>query len=164
MVLLGWATIGAYGAVYYSFGVLLQPVREATGWSVSALTAGFSAGVLLGGAGGVLAGRALDRIGPRPVLGVALGLGCTALLGASYAPELWHFIASWAIGAGAVAGGLYYHVTMATTLRLYAGRRAAAISVLTPCINVGLLLAFPASVEAAMVATFVLGLAIGTET
>ncbi len=130
-MLLGWATIGAYGAVYYSFGVLLQPVREATGWSVSALTAGFSAGVLLGGAGGVLAGRALDRIGPRPVLGVALGLGCTALLGASYAPELWHFMASWAIGAGAVAGGLYYHVTMAVTARLYPERRAAAFSILT---------------------------------
>ena len=131
MLLLGWTTIGAYGAVYYSFGVLLQPVREATGWSASALTAGFSAGVLLGGAGAVVAGRALDRTGARPVLGVALAVGCTALLGASYAVELWQFLAGWAIGGGAVAGGLYYHVTMAVTARLYSGRRAAAFSVLT---------------------------------
>ena len=130
-MLLGWTTIGAYGAVCYSFGVLLQPIRDATGWSTSALTAGFSMSVLVGGVGAVLAGRGLDRIGARPVLVVSLAVGCAGLLAASYATETWQFIAAWAIGAGAVASGLYYHVTMAVTARLFPEQRAAVFSVLT---------------------------------
>ena len=133
MLLLGWTTIGAYGAVYYSFGVLLAPMRDATGWSTGALTGGFSLSVLLGGACAVLAGRALDQAGARPVLVVSLVVGCAGLLAASYAEESWQFIAGWAIGGGAVAGGLYYNVTMALTARLYPAQRPAAFSILTLC-------------------------------
>ncbi|MDA0302202.1 MAG: hypothetical protein O2822_06715, partial [Chloroflexi bacterium] len=125
VLLLGWTTIGAYGAVYYSFGVLLAPMRDATGWSTGALTGGFSLSVLLGGACAVLAGRALDQAGARPVLVVSLVVGCAGLLAASYAEESWQFIAGWAIGGGAVAGGLYYNVTMALTARLYPAQRPA---------------------------------------
>ena len=130
-LLLGLATIGAYGAVYYSFGVLLAPIRDATGWSTSTLAGGFSLSVLAGGAAGVLAGRVLDRFGARPILIVAVGVGCASLLAASYARESWQFIAAWMLGGGAVAGGLYYNVTMSVTARLYPARRAAAFSVLT---------------------------------
>ena len=56
---------------------------------------------------------------------------------------------------GRLAGGIL--------LDRWDAKKVAAISVLTPCINVGLLLAFPGSVEVAMIATLVLGLAIGTE-
>jgi predicted MFS family arabinose efflux permease len=56
---------------------------------------------------------------------------------------------------GRLAGGIL--------LDRWDAKKVAALSVLTPCINVGLLLAFPTSVEAAMAATFILGLAIGTE-
>ena len=130
-LLLGLATIGAYGAVYYSFGVLLAPIRDATGWSTSTLAGGFSLSVLAGGAAGVLAGRVLDRFGARPILIVAVGVGCASLLAASYARESWQFIAAWMLGGGAVAGGLYYNITMSVTARLYPARRAAAFSVLT---------------------------------
>jgi MFS family permease len=131
VLLLGCTTIGAYGAVYYSFGVLLTPMRDATGWSTGALSGGFSLSVLLGGACAVLAGRVVDRAGARLVLAVSLAVGCAGLLAASYAEESWQFVAGWAIGGGAVAGGLYYNVTMALTARLYPAQRPAAFSILT---------------------------------
>jgi MFS family permease len=56
---------------------------------------------------------------------------------------------------GRLAGGIL--------LDKWDAKKVAAISVLAPCLNVGLLLAFPGSIEAAMAATFMLGLAIGTE-
>lgn len=63
------------------------------------------------------------------------------------------------MGIGSIIGRLVGGIL----LDWWDAKKVAAISVLTPCINVGLLLAFPSSIEAAMVATFVLGLAIGTE-
>ena len=51
VLLLGLAIIGAYGTAYYSIGVLIPVIGEATGWSTSALAAGFSLGLL--GTGGM---------------------------------------------------------------------------------------------------------------
>ncbi len=130
-VLLGFTTIGAYGAVYYSFGVFIGPISQDTGWTTGLLAGAFSLSVLAGGAGALVAGRTLDRAGSRPVLLAALLLGCSMLFAASLARESWQFVIAWTVGAGAVSGGLYYHVTMAVTARLYPEQRAAAFSVLT---------------------------------
>ncbi len=129
--LLGVATIGAYGVVFYAFGVFIEPLHEDTGWSTGTLSFAYSAGVLLSGAAAVAGGRTLDRRGSRPVMLAGVAVGALGLIAASEARHIAWFVAAWAVTGGAVAGGLYYHVTMATTSRLYAGRRAAAISVLT---------------------------------
>lgn len=129
--LLGVATIGAYGVVNYGFGVFIDPLHEDTGWSTGTLSFAFSAGVLLSGAVAFLAGRTLDRHGSRRVMLTALVVGGLGFLAAAEARHVAWFVACWAVTGGAIAGGLYYHVTMATTSRLYSERRAAAISVLT---------------------------------
>jgi len=129
--LLGIATIAAYGVVFYAFGVFIEPLHEDTGWSTGTLSFAYSAGVLLSGAAAVVGGRTLDRRGSRPVMLTGVAVGALGLLAASEARHIAWFVACWAVTGGAVAGGLYYHVTMATTTRLYADRRAAAISVLT---------------------------------
>ena len=67
-VLLGLATIGAYGTAYYAIGVLIPVIAEDTGWRSSLLSAGFSLGVLGQGAVALLAGHTFDRRGSRPVL------------------------------------------------------------------------------------------------
>ena len=130
-ILLGLATIGAYGVVYYAFGIFIEPLHDDTGWSTATLSLAYSAGVLLSGVCAVVAGRALDRRGPRPVMLTGVIVGALGLLAASEARQVAWFVACWSIAGGAVAGGLYYNVTMSTTSRLYVERRAAAISVLT---------------------------------
>ena len=130
-VLLGFATIGAYGLVQYAIGVLVPAITADTGWSTGTLAAAFSVGVLLSGPAAVASGYALDRAGSRPVLLGALGSGAALLLAASWAGGPGRFIVLWGLGAAAVGGGLYYPVTMAATVRLYPERRAPALSVLT---------------------------------
>jgi MFS family permease len=130
-LLLGLATIGAYGTAYYSIGVLIPVIGEATGWSTSALAGGFSLGLLGQGGLALLAGRVFDVAGSRPVMLVATIVGVGLLFLASLGEESWQFMLAWSSGAAVVGGGLYYNVTMPATTRLYPEGRVAAFSVLT---------------------------------
>jgi MFS family permease len=131
VLLLGLATIGAYGTAYYSIGVLIPVIAEETDWSSSLLSAGFSLGVLGQGATALFFGHTFDRRGSRPVLLPAIGAGAILLLLASLARQPWQFVLAWALGGAVIGGGLYYNVTMPVTARLFPDRRAAAFSILT---------------------------------
>ncbi len=63
------------------------------------------------------------------------------------------------MGIGSVIGRLAGGVL----LDWFDAKKVAAASVLTPCVTVALLLAFPGSIPAAMASSLILGLAIGTE-
>jgi MFS family permease len=130
-VLLGFATIGAYGTAYYAVGVLIPVIAREEGWSNGTLSAGFALGVLGQGALALFFGARFDRLGSRPVLIPALLIGGAALLLASQAAEPWQFVAAWSAGSATIGGGLFYNVTMPVTARLYPHDRAAAFSVLT---------------------------------
>jgi hypothetical protein len=62
---LGLLTIVAYGACYYAYGVLIQPIGADTRWPDAALGAIFSAILVISGALGIVAGRVLDHRGPQ---------------------------------------------------------------------------------------------------
>jgi MFS family permease len=130
-VLLGIATIGAYGTAYYSIGVLIPVIAESTGWSIGALAGGFSLGLLGQGALSLFAGHVFDTVGSRPVMLASTIAGGALLLGASFAESSLLFTSSWSAGAAFVGGGLYYNMTMPITASLYPTDRVAAFSVLT---------------------------------
>jgi len=131
VALLGLATIGAYGLAQYAIGTLLPAIAGGEGWSSGTLAGGYAVGILFQGPVALLAGREFDRRGSRLVLLPALLVGSAALLLASIAPTAWAFVVFWAIGSAAFGGGLYYSMTMPATVRLYASRRAQALSLLT---------------------------------
>ena len=60
--------IVSWGVLYYAFPVLAPSISADTGWPVAAVTAAFSAGLVVSGLVGIASGRLLDRIGPRPVM------------------------------------------------------------------------------------------------
>jgi MFS family permease len=130
-LLLGLATIGAYGTAYYSIGVLIPAISQDADWSIGVLAAAFSVGTLGQGAIALLCGRLLDAGGSATVLRTSIVVGALLLLAASLAQESWQFVVAWSSGAAIIGGGLYYNVTMPLTARLYAERRAEAFSVLT---------------------------------
>ena len=130
-LLLGLATIGAYGLAYYGIGVLVPAIGEETGWSASILAAGFSLGVVGQGGFALVFGHVLDRHGSRRVFIFALMVGSLLLLGASFVRGPIQFMVVWAMGSAVVGGGLFYNVTMPATARLYPEKRALAFSVLT---------------------------------
>ncbi len=129
--LLGLVTISAYGSWYYSFGVLLDPIRDDTGWGESSLATSFSVGIALAGIGSLFGGRLLDRVGTRTVLTLAALGGAAGLLLASFAQHVVVFLVGSAVALSVIASLGFYHVTMAAAVRLHPSNPARAISVLT---------------------------------
>jgi len=129
--ILGIVTICAYGAWYYSFGVLLDPIRLDTGWRESTLASAFSIGIVVTGLGSLFGGRLLDRVGHRTVFLLAGLLSGISLGVASIAPNAAVFVVAAALGQGALGAFGFYHVTMATVVRLNPQAPAKAIAVLT---------------------------------
>ena len=128
---LGVLTIIGYGACYYAYGVLIGPISADTGWPDAALGAVFSAALVITGAGGMVAGRVLDRRGPRPGFLLAGIAGAGALLAASLQGALVPFAVAYAGGCGLVGALGFYHITQAVAARTAPAAPARAIIWLT---------------------------------
>ena len=128
---LGLLTICAYGSWYYAFGVLLEPIRNDTGWPESTLASSFSAGTILIGLSALFGGRMLDQLGHRPVFILGGVLGVSGLVVASIATHVAVFFVGSAIGLAAFGSLGFYHVTMTTAVRLNPDEPARSIAVLT---------------------------------
>jgi predicted MFS family arabinose efflux permease len=118
VVLLGVATVGAYGLVLYGFGAFVAPMRDDTGWSNGAISAAFSISNLLGGLLALTTGRWLDRVGGRPVMGGTLAVGAMLLVLSSFAERATYFVLAWGVGGAIISAGLFYNTTMAITARV----------------------------------------------
>jgi MFS family permease len=130
LVVLCGTQIVSWGVLYYAFAVLAPSIAADTGWSLSATTAAFSAGLVVSAVVGIPAGRWLDRVGPRPVMTVGSAIGVPAVLGIALAPGLAAFVAAWVIAGVAMAGTLYPPAFAAVT-RWWGPRRVGALTALT---------------------------------
>jgi MFS family permease len=128
---LGLVTIAAYGVAYYSYGVLIDPIRAQTGWSSPGLGAVFSGVLVIGGAGGLVGGRLVDRFGTRPVFLFAGAVGAGAVALASYQHDLLAFALLYATGCGVIAALGFYHVTQPAAIRVAPGAPERAVVWLT---------------------------------
>jgi MFS family permease len=128
---LGLVTIAAYGVAYYSYGVLIDPIRAQTGWSSPGLGAVFSGVLVIGGAGGLVGGRVVDRFGTRPVFLFAGTAGAGAVALASYQHALLAFALLYATGCGVIAALGFYHVTQPAAIRDAPGAPERAVVWLT---------------------------------
>ncbi len=131
ILVLGLVTIAAYGAWFYAFGVLLDPILADTGWSETGLTATFSVSAALGALVAMPAGRLVDRHTSRPALLMAAALSMAGIWAASYAEALWVFAAGAIVAGAALQGLAFYHVTQATSVRVAPGQPTRAIARLT---------------------------------
>ena len=128
---LGLLTIVAYGACYYAYGVLIQPIGADTHWPDAALGAIFSAILVITGVLGTMAGRLLDRRGPRLVFLLAAVAGTGGMLAASAQSALLPFAITYAGGCGLVGALGFYHITQAAAARAAPAAPARAIVWLT---------------------------------
>ena len=128
---LGLVTIVAYGVAYYSYGVLVDPIRADTGWSPAALGAIFSAVLVVGGVGGLAGGWLVDRSGTRPAFLLSGTVGALAIALASYQTRLTMFAVLYAGGCGVIAALGFYHVTQPAAIRAAAKSPDRAVVWLT---------------------------------
>jgi MFS family permease len=114
---LGLVTIVAYGVAYYSYGVLIDPIHKGTGWSSPALGAVFSGVLVIGGAGALVGGRLVDRLGTRPAFLLAGTVGAAAVAAASYQHDLPAFGVLYAFGCGLITALGFYNITQPAAIR-----------------------------------------------
>lgn len=131
VAVLGLVTIAVYGAWFYSFGVLLDPIIADTGWSEPAVAVAFSSSLVLAGFGALAGGWFLDRWGSRIVFGVAAVLGGGTLVVAAGAGTASSFAIAGGVGGGVLASLGFYHVTQTAAVRISPRSEDRAIAVLT---------------------------------
>ena len=78
--------VTSWGILYYAFPVLSGRISAATGWSPPALTAAFSAGLVVSAVAGVGVGRWIDRHGPRGVMTLGSVVAVLAVVAIAVAP------------------------------------------------------------------------------
>lgn len=120
----------SWGLLYYSLPVALVPIGADTGWSVAAMTAAFSAGLIVSAIVGVRVGRALDRTGPRLLMSTGSVIGVVALLLVGGAPNFAVFAAAWLV-AGFAQAAVFYQPAFVVITRWYGPDRVRALTVLT---------------------------------
>ena len=122
--------IVSYGVLYYAFPVLAGDISTSTGWTRTAVTAAFSAGNLTSAVTGVLAGRLIDRHGPRPVMTAGSVLAAAAVAAIATAPGYGWFVGAWLV-AGVAMAGVFYPPAFAALTGWYGPGRVRALTTLT---------------------------------
>jgi MFS family permease len=120
----------SWGVLYYAFAVLAPSIAADTGWSLSATTAAFSAGLAVSAVVGIPVGHWLDRVGPHLVMTVGSLIGVPAVLGIALAPGIGWFVVGWLVAGVGMAGTLYPPAFAAVT-RWWGPRRVGALTALT---------------------------------
>lgn len=127
---LGITQILGFGSSYYLPAVLAGPIAAETGWSLSAVAAGLSVGLLASGLVSPRIGREIDRHGGRPVLAAGSVLLAAGQAMLALGQTLPVFFAGWlVIGIGMGAG--LYDAAFSTLARLYGAKARRAIAAVT---------------------------------
>jgi MFS family permease len=127
---LGITQILGWGSTYYLLSVLAKPISADTGWPLSVLIGGMSAGMIASGLVSPRVGRTIDRIGGRATLALSSILFAGGLVALGTAQNLpWYFAAWLIIGVGMGCG--LYDAAFATLGRLYGAEARGAIGSLT---------------------------------
>jgi predicted MFS family arabinose efflux permease len=129
-VKLGLAQTLAWASSYYLPAVLAAPMAAALGIATSTVFAAFSLALLASAAVGPWAGRAIDRIGGRPVLIASNLVFAAALVALGLAQAPWQMFAAWALMGVAMGSGLY-EAAFATVVRLHGRDARVAITGIT---------------------------------
>ncbi|MBW3657455.1 MAG: MFS transporter [Actinobacteria bacterium] len=131
LVALGVLSIVAFGGWFYGFGVLLEPIRQDTGWAETTLTSTYGASLFLTGLGAAVGGAVIDRRGGRTLLVGAGVLAGAALVATSFATSPAAFAVAGAVAGGTIGAGGYYHATQAIIGRLAPEARTRGMTALT---------------------------------
>lgn len=120
----------SFGVLYYAFPVLAADITADTGWSTTAITSAFSAGLIVAGLTGVYVGRLLDTRGPRVVMASGSALAVVATAGIAAAPTFLLFVLAWLV-AGVAMAAVFYQPAFAAITRWFETDRVRALTTLT---------------------------------
>src|SRR5215475_12435279 len=124
------ATVGAAG-FRATPGVMIDPLRQAFGWSTASISAAVSVNLVRYGLTAPFAAALMDRFGVRRVVGTALllvaaGSGLTVFMTAS-----WQLVLCWGVLVGLGTGSMALAFVATVTSRWFVRRRGLITGVLT---------------------------------
>ncbi len=94
------------GVIGFSFGVFIEPIRDEMGWTVAAITIGYSLRAFESGLMAPFTGYLVDRLGPRRMAIGGLLIVFVGMLYFASAQTVWHYYsASLVIAIGQSASG-----------------------------------------------------------
>jgi MFS family permease len=128
-------TVG-YGALYYSFAVLLAPLARDLHTSTTAVTGALTAATLTGAAAAVPVGRWLDRHGGRALMTVGSATGTVLLVLLSTVHNLAALYAVW-VGIGLASAMCLYEAAFAVVVTWHRHPRRLANALLAVTVVAG---------------------------
>ncbi len=134
----GWAVAGSlaiteltsWGILFYSFSVMVTPMRADLGWSAGTVTGAFAGAFLISGISAIVVGRLVDRYGSRVVMSSGSCLGAVLLLLWSRVTNPVEFYLIWA-GLGVASAMLFYEPAFAATTSWFTTLRRHALTIVT---------------------------------
>ncbi|MEX1177893.1 MAG: MFS transporter [Nitriliruptor sp.] len=126
---LGLVAIVGFGVWFYGYGVLLEPIRQDTGWSEAVLSSAYGVSLFGSGALATVTGHLVHQHGSRVVYAVGATIAPVAYLVGASAGRVWVFALA-AVVAGSVTGALGYYALIHTVIAqlVPADARAGAIT------------------------------------
>ena len=125
-------------------GVLIRPLEAEFGWDRASISAAVALSILTFGAGGIWAGSATQRFGPRLVASLGVALVATGLAAVLTLGALWQLFLYWGVvvGLGTGAAGSVIGATIAHSW--FRTHRGLIIGILGAANSMGQLLLIPA--------------------
>ena len=118
VALLGLSQTLSWGSSFYLPAVLAHPMATDLGLPPPMVYLAFSLALVVSAAVGPASGRAIDKLGGRPVLLGCNGIFALGLVLLALAQGPWGLFAAWAVMGLAMGAGLY-EAAFATLVRLY---------------------------------------------
>ena len=143
-VFYGWYVVAAIclittttsGLAFYNLSVLLAAFTAERGFPVALASSATATFFIAGGIGGIIAGRLVDRIDPRIVIGTSATLGALTLATAGLLRETWQLYLFHAVFGLCHGGGGLVPVTTLVA-RWFNKRRALAFSLASTGLSLG---------------------------
>jgi MFS family permease len=134
----GWAVaaslaiteLTSWGILFYSFSVMVTPMRTDLKWSAGTVTGAFAVAFLVSGISAIVVGRWVDRYGSRVVMTIGSCLGVAMLLLWSRVSNPIEFYGIWVV-LGIASAMLFYEPAFAATATWFTNKRRLAVTIVT---------------------------------
>ncbi|MDQ6834221.1 MAG: MFS transporter, partial [Chloroflexota bacterium] len=143
----GWIVVGVTAVTLITSagersvpGVLIHPLEQEFGWSAAAISVAISIGLLLFGLMGPIAGRLMDRSGPRRLMVIGLLLIVVSTSTSAAMTQLWQLVLLWGVVSGIGTGMVATVLGAAVANRWFVEKRGLVMGIFGGATSAGQLL------------------------
>jgi MFS family permease len=143
VVAVAFVTMAVGVSARTAFSLLMPPLLTEFGWDRGLAAGAFSFGFLVSAVLGPFAGRAMDRNGPRVVIGIGIAMTGSGMLLAPFIAQAWHLYAALGVLVGAGANLLGYTAQSLYLPNWFVRRRGFAVGIAFSGVGVGAIVLLP---------------------